>query len=404
MAESITWGYGSAGTFGFRRPAVRDRWHNGAGHGYFLNQSFCEKFWVPFLRDGTIVDDDLQAERPSWLVSLISVVHLKFWLWPLLAALIAIASVQLNFVPRAVAAITGAPSELDKFAKTIRFGTTQQAVEASLGYPVISQIHRPALRYYRDLPSEADTKAAEAAAALLQTTLNLYRFEDFSAEVVYSEGRVIQYTIVNRSEEPLPLAQFADFTSNWGNSFDPQSSALGSIYFSELTDDCWSSYGQYSQDDAFFQLACSTSEAHGGVGLTFGWTTLGENFEPYVDQPEFAGTFGSYHGLGLRLLHSTGIETLEDCPPATGLQTIDEMIAALPDRSLERLDWRALFNDMQLLCFALRVTRPNAVTISDRELPSKEVQLSDGTSLWLQAGPSGLFAYDDYMGRHLAAF
>jgi hypothetical protein len=36
MADSVTWGYGSAGTYGFRRPLVHDRWHNKARHGYFL--------------------------------------------------------------------------------------------------------------------------------------------------------------------------------------------------------------------------------------------------------------------------------------------------------------------------------------------------------------------------------
>lgn len=36
IAESVTVGYGSAGTYGFRRPLVRDRWHNGAQHGFFL--------------------------------------------------------------------------------------------------------------------------------------------------------------------------------------------------------------------------------------------------------------------------------------------------------------------------------------------------------------------------------
>src|ERR1700736_1241877 len=40
IAESLTWGYGSAGTYGFRRPPVRDRWHDGARHGYFLDPDF----------------------------------------------------------------------------------------------------------------------------------------------------------------------------------------------------------------------------------------------------------------------------------------------------------------------------------------------------------------------------
>jgi hypothetical protein len=68
IAEAITFGYGSAGTYGFLRPAVRDRWHNGKAHGDFLNQQFCRKYWIPFLRDGDIVEDSDVAERPPpWL-------------------------------------------------------------------------------------------------------------------------------------------------------------------------------------------------------------------------------------------------------------------------------------------------------------------------------------------------
>jgi len=55
MAESITFGYGSAGTYGFRRPLVRDRWHNEAHHGYFLDPLFCKKYWIPFLKNGEVV-------------------------------------------------------------------------------------------------------------------------------------------------------------------------------------------------------------------------------------------------------------------------------------------------------------------------------------------------------------
>ncbi|HYD69268.1 hypothetical protein [Azospirillum sp.] len=87
-AESITWGYGSAGTYGFRRQPVRDRWHNGAGHGYFLAPDFCSKYWVPFLVDGTLVEDAAEAERPRWWVSLITFLSLKFWLWPALIGII----------------------------------------------------------------------------------------------------------------------------------------------------------------------------------------------------------------------------------------------------------------------------------------------------------------------------
>ena len=78
IAESITSGYGSAGTYGFLRPLVRDRWHNGAHHGYFLDSNFCKKFWVPFLKDGTIVAGAAKPERPPGWLQLISIIKVKY--------------------------------------------------------------------------------------------------------------------------------------------------------------------------------------------------------------------------------------------------------------------------------------------------------------------------------------
>ena len=78
IAESLTWGYGSAGTFGFHRPRVHDRWHTGARHGYFLSPGFCREFWVPFFKDGTIVDGTADPEEPSIWLQTISVIRLKY--------------------------------------------------------------------------------------------------------------------------------------------------------------------------------------------------------------------------------------------------------------------------------------------------------------------------------------
>ncbi|MGT2445913.1 hypothetical protein ACU4I5_26975 (plasmid) [Ensifer adhaerens] len=78
IAESLTWGYGSAGTYGFRRPRVRDRWHSGAKHGYFLNAAFCKKYWVPFLKDGTIVDGAKRPKPPPMWLKTLYVLRLKY--------------------------------------------------------------------------------------------------------------------------------------------------------------------------------------------------------------------------------------------------------------------------------------------------------------------------------------
>lgn len=80
LAESVTWGYGSAGTYGFRVPRVRDRWHNNCHHSTFLTSEFCKKYWVPFFRDGQIIDADIESKQPPILVRLMSRVRIKYLL------------------------------------------------------------------------------------------------------------------------------------------------------------------------------------------------------------------------------------------------------------------------------------------------------------------------------------
>lgn len=90
MAESMTWGYGSAGTYGFRRPLVKDRWHNGAGHGFFLKPGFCAKFWVPFLDNGHIKEASKEPESPRHWIQFLSIFRLKYVVLALCALAIAL--------------------------------------------------------------------------------------------------------------------------------------------------------------------------------------------------------------------------------------------------------------------------------------------------------------------------
>jgi hypothetical protein len=78
LAETSTLGYGSGGTYGFRRPGVRDRWHNGKAHSDFLTEAFCARFWTPYLRDRTITEDDPIPERPPAWIALVRLVQPRF--------------------------------------------------------------------------------------------------------------------------------------------------------------------------------------------------------------------------------------------------------------------------------------------------------------------------------------
>lgn len=78
VANSVTWGYGAPGTFGFREPLFEDRWHNNPGHSFFLTKDFCDRFWAPFMKNGTIVDGEDSPHTPHGLVEFISTFHIKY--------------------------------------------------------------------------------------------------------------------------------------------------------------------------------------------------------------------------------------------------------------------------------------------------------------------------------------
>lgn len=90
LGESSTWGYGSAGTYGFKVPRVRDRWHRGFGHSQYLSEEFCKKFWVPFFKSGKIIEGDLVDEKPPFWIQFVSVVRIKYIVLLLLVILLAV--------------------------------------------------------------------------------------------------------------------------------------------------------------------------------------------------------------------------------------------------------------------------------------------------------------------------
>ncbi len=68
-ARALSWFYGATGTFGFKSPGIRDRFHD-LDHGGFFKEDFIRTYWLPFIADGKIVPSPWTRERrssPWWL-------------------------------------------------------------------------------------------------------------------------------------------------------------------------------------------------------------------------------------------------------------------------------------------------------------------------------------------------
>ena len=73
LAKSMTFGYGASGTFGFRTHVANDRYHN-VDHSGFFHDDMYEKFWIPFIKDGSIIPSEVDTNRdpPPKLATLFS--------------------------------------------------------------------------------------------------------------------------------------------------------------------------------------------------------------------------------------------------------------------------------------------------------------------------------------------
>lgn len=90
LAHSITWGYGSTGTFGFKTVGVRDRYHECAHSDYF-KPGFAEAYWVPWITAGALTPSPYEAaSQPSTPVfkNLLEIVPIKYFVIVLFAIIL----------------------------------------------------------------------------------------------------------------------------------------------------------------------------------------------------------------------------------------------------------------------------------------------------------------------------
>lgn len=116
LARSCTWGYGSAGAFGFKTPGITDRYHAIPHSGFFEND-FAKKYWVPFITDGILVDPHSEATMPEppWWMSLIAMRPLWLpwlaWIVLLVSALTILYVWPMPPAPKKVAVVAIYPSD-----------------------------------------------------------------------------------------------------------------------------------------------------------------------------------------------------------------------------------------------------------------------------------------------------
>lgn len=77
FAQSITWGYGSSGRFGFQTHFVRDRFHD-LGHSEFFTEKFCNEFWLSALSDGLVRDGAVERPSSPWWLQPLTVFKLLY--------------------------------------------------------------------------------------------------------------------------------------------------------------------------------------------------------------------------------------------------------------------------------------------------------------------------------------
>lgn len=79
LAETLTWGYGASGTYGFGTAEVDENYHD-FGHSGFFSKDHVNSYWVPFLFHGTYVKSPINVTRnqPGYGWELLRLLKIKY--------------------------------------------------------------------------------------------------------------------------------------------------------------------------------------------------------------------------------------------------------------------------------------------------------------------------------------
>ena len=117
IAETFSFIFGSAGTYGFKGAPVVDRYHQGLRHGSFFEGGFLARWWVPVLQGAAPAPGTAKPKSPWWFTLLTEVRHLLTGaLTALLACLLVFAALAYLFPPEPLRVVVpaNAPASLEQ--------------------------------------------------------------------------------------------------------------------------------------------------------------------------------------------------------------------------------------------------------------------------------------------------
>jgi hypothetical protein len=100
LAKCMTWGYGATGTFGMGTSYAHDRYFD-VLHGDFFAPEFVAQYWVPFIKNGTVVPSPLADDEAHWPWYL-SLLDLPVWRWAIWILISMIVIATASFIGKSV--------------------------------------------------------------------------------------------------------------------------------------------------------------------------------------------------------------------------------------------------------------------------------------------------------------
>jgi pimeloyl-ACP methyl ester carboxylesterase len=215
LAQSLTWGYGATGTFGFGTFGVHDRF-NKFGHSDYFDANFVETYWVPFISDGTILPTDWEKVRrtpPAWQ-SILAWLPLQ---WIFLIAVLGWASYAV------LAPLFAAPQAVLRIERV--------SLAHWLGTPMIAPAVRAENSSLREL-SITDLRASLYSPDNQRYDLTIEGYYEINQQqmlpfqelnISYNESRYIVISLIGNISETYPMAVKAqnyvniktDFSRRW---------------------------------------------------------------------------------------------------------------------------------------------------------------------------------------------